>query len=419
MAEINVKRLFRSVGINLNDEQMEVIQSLLGSGGGNDSETNITEITEDNLEEAIKQTSRVIINIGKSIKYNELLKGHTVYIPKAIINGNVIPLHAKFLADFQEKGIPVYGVRKYYAEKNKHGDYFNIGCLADAPYEKSFNTKDVNPELPEVQSEVYVHYNTEIAPLSITNSHLENVRMIDSESDESIPINLDNINDDFRIKLSADDYIKNKKVKKGSDYEYWLNNYFRIVPDKISEDEPTPADIVGILVGFEFETPTQLLKDNAVFLYSKYDVSKLPIQSITYSLAPEDSQPLTIRFVNTFFIKRSIKAYDYEYESAYVPNNVQLKEYQIGDFINKLLTQISGGYNFEMDDAENVLDFSLYYRDENSGCYCYGYYTLYDRKSNKYVYLIFLHLENDTYMDGEHKVIPIIGLGENNNQKME
>lgn len=151
MAEVNVKELFQSVGLNLNDSQFEAIQSLIGSGGASSlseledtnilnpsegdtlkynntthkwenaaggSDIDIAKITEDNLQEAIGSTSNIVVKAGLNYEsldpYTQAVEDSNIYLLfYARINGKLIPLPIAFLNDFLKAGLVVVENRDF------------------------------------------------------------------------------------------------------------------------------------------------------------------------------------------------------------------------------------------------------------------------------------------------------------------
>ena len=68
MTVAEVKETLQGAGVNLNDAQFAAIQSLLGNGeGGGPDTSDITEITDDNLNLVLGATNNIVIKGGYDV----------------------------------------------------------------------------------------------------------------------------------------------------------------------------------------------------------------------------------------------------------------------------------------------------------------------------------------------------------------
>lgn len=239
MAEINVKTLFRSVGINLNDAQMAAIQSLIGSGGGGGSDggSNITEITEQNVEEAVNATAFIVVKIGidpylkEEINENEY--GHNLsyeyrsssryYLFYAVINNNIVPLPISLLHNFIIKSKPIIGTKNYYKVASYYNDgdkNFNKIMSFVNVNEKTFTVDEGNGDFSDA-----VYINSEIISLSIelsnfpkfnndgnfSESDIYNYRLVSNDFEGKLEV----ISVDEKISYLDSEYIRSERFNNG------------------------------------------------------------------------------------------------------------------------------------------------------------------------------------------------------------
>lgn len=195
-------------------------QSLLGegnitiSGGGSGDGSNITEITEQNVEEAVNATAFIVVKIGidpylkEEINKNEY--GHNLsyegrsssryYLFYAVINNNIVPLPISLLHNFIIKSKPIIGTKNYYKVASYHNDgdknWNKIMSFVNVN-EKTFTVDEGNGDFSDA-----VYINSEIISLSIELSNFPKFNN-DGNFNESDFYNYRLVSNDFEGKLEV------------------------------------------------------------------------------------------------------------------------------------------------------------------------------------------------------------------------
>lgn len=340
MADVNVKTLFKGVGINLNDSQMAAIQSLIGSGGGGGSDggSNITEITEQNVEEAVNATAFIVVKIGidpylkEEINENEYGHGLLLdygmpsryYLFYVVTNNNIVPLPISLLHHFIIKGKPIIGTKNYYKianyYNNRDKNWRTVISLVNVN-EKTFTVDEGNGYFSDA-----VYINSEIISLSIELSNFPKFNNDDGNFIESEIYNYRLISNDFEGKVEVISY--NEKI-------FYLDNEY-IRSERLNNG----------LVGINNGTAKSLLNANTSFI---------SIENMNYT------NYKGIDFTNNNHTDGNLTNYfDFETYGLLKGHNIK-GNYTVADQFNLMLYSINPGLNYNFDNwaitKDNIFDF--------------------------------------------------------------
>lgn len=445
---MDIYALLRRVGYNLNDVQIKSLKSFLkktideggsgGDGGGSGDGSNITEITEQNVEEAVNATAFIVVKIGidpylkEEINENEhghgLLLSYGVrsryYLFYVVTNNNIVPLPISLLHHFIIKGKPIIGTKNYYKVANYHND-------GNKNFNKIMSLVNVNEKIFTIDGgddgfSDAVYINSEIISLSIELSNFPKFNNDDGNFNESDFYNYRLVSNDFEGKLEVisfnekisyldSEYIRSERFNNGL---VGINNgitksLLNINNNFIGIENMNYANYKGIDFTNNNHTDGNLTN---YFEFTTYE--QLKGYNITggYTVAAQFALRLYSREMNFF--------YNFD--------NWAITKDNIPDFINMMVTNkvtedlgygTSQFYNFLlMRSAPNTYDTNTYgyhvidnYNNGNllnitnsQGGY---YFTLCGNTvnpSDSIYELVFVNIENETFANGELLFRPIL-----------
>ena len=415
-------------------------QSLLGegnitiSGGGSDDGgdgSNITEITEQNVEEAVNATAFIVVKIGidpylkEEINENEY--GHNLlyeyrsssryYLFYAVINNNIVPLPISLLHNFIIKSKPIIGTKNYYKVASYYNDgdkNFNKIMSFVNVNEKTFTVDEGNGDFLDA-----VYINSEIISLSIELSNFPKFNN-DGNFSESDIYNYRLVSNDFEGKLEV--ISENEKIS------YLDSEYIR--------SERFNNGLVGINNGIT----KSLLNINNNFIsignisYTNYKGIDFTDGNSTnyFSFTTSYGQLKGYNISGDYIVSAQfdLRLYSNEMDFFYNFDNWAITKDNIAGFINMMVTNkveedlgyaAREFYNFQLiHEHINSYDTNTYgYHiiDNNNGNLLNitnsqgGYYLLCGNTvdpSDSIYELVFVNIENETFANGELLFRPIL-----------